>query len=271
MSNVKAGKNKNALITGASSGIGESLAECFAKGGFNLILVARGADKLQLLADRLAKKYDVQTWISPVDLSISNSAAELADEMKKLERPIDVLVNCAGILEHGEFIAIPASQHQGIIDLNISSLTAMLSHFLPPMVNRGSGKVLNVASVAAFQPVPSLATYAASKAYVLSLTESLSEELKDTGVTISALCPGITATNMMSTATAESANLKVPDIFVGDADQVAAEGYASLMKGDVIKVPGIVNQASILASRATPKWLVRKVWGKLGRTTIKSK
>lgn len=270
MSKLKVGKDKNALITGASSGIGEALAECFAKEGFNLILVSRGADKLQLLADRLANKHGVTAWISPMDLSLANSAAKLAAEMERLERPIDILVNCAGVLKHGAFVGISTNQHQAIIDLNISSLTAMLSHFLPPMVKRGSGKVLNVASIAAFQPVPSLATYAASKAYVLSLTESLSEELKDTGVTISALCPGITATNMMSTATAGSPNLKVPDILIGDASQVAAEGYASLMQGDVIKIPGIVNRAGILASRITPKWLARKVSGKLGRTTIKN-
>lgn len=262
-------KDQTALITGASSGIGEELAICFAKGGFNLVLVARSANKLQALADKLSSKHGVTAWIAPADLSQAGSPEKLAAEMTRQKRPIDVLVNCAGILEHGPFIRTPATRHQELIDLNISGLTAMLAYFVPPMVERGYGRVLNVASIAAFQPVPSLATYAATKAYVLSLTESLSEELKNTGVSVSALCPGITATNMMSTTQQNSPELKLPDVFIGDAAQVAAEGFKACMKGDVIKVPGIVNRAGMLAGRATPKWLLRRVAGSLSRATTK--
>jgi short-subunit dehydrogenase len=124
-----------------------------------------------------------------------------------------------------------------------------------------------VASIAAFQPVPSLATYAASKAYVLSLTESLAEELKGTGVTVTALCPGITATPMMAGAENSSPGLRVPGFLVGSAAQVAAEGYAACLQGDVIRVPGAVNLATTLASRATPKWLLRQISGMIGRKT----
>jgi short-subunit dehydrogenase len=267
MTKQKPGANQTVLITGASSGIGEELAACFARDGFNLVLVARSADKLKTLATRLASEHGVKAWVAPSDLSKGGNAGLLAARMKKDRHAIDILVNCAGVLELGEFVKMPPGRHQELIDLNVSALTEMLAHFIPPMLARGHGRVLNVASIAAFQPVPSLATYAATKAFVLSLTESLAEELKDTGVKVSALCPGITATNMVSTAT-ESSGLKLPDILVGDAAEVAAEGYKACMKGEVIKVPGIINLTGILAGRAMPKWLLRRISGALGRATI---
>ena len=123
-----------------------------------------------------------------------------------------------------------------------------------------------MASIAAFQPIPLLATYAASKAYVLSLTESLSEELKGTGVTITALCPGITATNMLSVATDANGQLaSLPDFLIGNVDDVAQDGFDACMRGDVICVPGVINRAAMLASRSTPKWLLRRVGGYLAR------
>jgi len=134
------------------------------------------------------------------------------------------------------------------------------------MVARGQGRVLNVASIAAFQPVPSLATYAATKAYVLSLTESLSEELKGTGVSITALCPGITATHMLDSARqASKALTKLPGFVVGSAEAVADESFAACVRGEVIRVPGALNLAAILAARATPKWLLRRVSGAMVR------
>jgi uncharacterized protein len=255
-----------ALITGASSGIGEALAECFAKAGYNLMLVARSADKLKALGKQLAADHGIKTWVAPADLSLPDAAQKLAVAMKRAKRPIDVLVNNAGILNHGAFVDMPAQYHHAMIDLNITGLTTMIAHFAPGMVARGQGRILNVASIAAFQPIPSLATYAATKAYVLSLTESLSEEFKGTGVRITALCPGITATNMFSGAKAESAQLaNLPKFLIGDAEVVAQEGFDACMRGDAIKVPGAINQATIIASRATPKWLLRKVSGAMVR------
>lgn len=157
-------------------------------------------------------------------------------------------------------------RHQELIDLNVSALTGMLAHFLPSMQERRHGRVLNVASIAAFQPIPLLATYAATKSYVLSLTESLADELKDSGVTVTALCPGITDTRMLSGAVEGNARLaRLPGFLIGDADEVAAEGYRACMEGAVVSVPGAVNQAVTLASRATPKWLLRRVAGMLAR------
>lgn len=258
-----------ALITGASSGIGEALAHCFAAAHFNLILVARSESKLKALARSLAEKHGVDVRVQAVDLSLSGSVEQLHLAARRQHKSVDVLVNCAGVLEQGSFATIPHSSHQQIIDLNISGLTAMLSAFVPDMVKRGSGKVLNVASIAAFQPVPTLATYAASKAYVLSLSESLAEELRGTGVTVTALCPGITATNMFTQAV--DANDKIshlPGFLVGDVKDVAELAFSACMNGDAICVPGAVNQAAMIALRGTPKWLVRRIGGLLGRKAL---
>lgn len=262
-------KNKTALITGASSGIGEALARCFANGGFDLVLVARSAGKLHALARQLAAAHNVKVFVAPADLCKPGSAKALADKMRKSRRAIDVLVNCAGVLQHGAFVAMPAARQQELIDLNVSALTAMLAHFVPTMIARGHGRILNVASTAAFQPVPSLATYAATKAYVLSLSESLSEELSGTGVTVTALCPGFTATHMIAAAAAASPALaRLPGFTISDPEVVANSGYQACMSGEVIVVPGVLNQAAILASRVAPKWLVRSIGGAIGRKSI---
>ena len=255
------------LITGASSGIGEALAKRFAQAGHALVLVARNEAKLEALAAASAAKYGVKVWVQPADLARPGGAQSLAAALKRKRISIDVLVNNAGILQQGPFTAVPAKRHQALIDLNVAGLTGMLAQFLPGMCTRGHGRVLNVASIAAFQPVPTLATYAATKAFVLSLTESLAEELKGSGVTVTALCPGITATHMLSSATEENARLaKLPSVLIGNADEVADEGYRACMQGSVISVPGVVNQAVTLASRATPKWLLRRITGTLVRS-----
>jgi short-subunit dehydrogenase len=258
------------LISGASSGIGEALARLFAQQGFELVLVARTRETLEQLARSLRAQYPVSVYVEPLDLSKKTAAKKLAASLKNQEVEVDILVNNAGVLEHGDFIRIGAAAHQRLIALNISGFTSMLDQFLPGMVERGSGRVLNVASIASFQPVPTLATYAASKAYVLSLTESLSEELKGSGVTITALCPGITATNMVRTVQQSSPELKnIPGFAIGNVDDVALEGFQACMKGEVICVPGVVNLAATVAGRAVPKWLLRRISGMVGRYSSK--
>ena len=252
---------QRALITGASSGIGEALAAEFAAGAYDLVLVARSEGKLNSLAEALQSDHSVKVRVAPADLLKPGAAADLAETLKRSRLPLTALVNNAGVLEHGRFVDIPASKHQQLIDLNITGLTAMLSAFLPDMVDRGEGRILNVASIAAFQPVPALATYAATKAYVLSLTESLSEELRGSGVSVTALCPGVTATNMVSSAQEKSGNLKIPDVVVGDVADVAAEGYRACQNGDVICVPGLINQLSTVTARTTgASWIVPAAW-----------
>lgn len=257
------------LITGASSGIGEALAHCFARARYNVVLVARSEGKLQALAELLVQKYDVTAIVQAADLATPGAAAELHTRLQRKKQNIDVLVNCAGVLEQGVFADMDVTSHQGMIDLNISALTGMLSAFLPGMVEAGQGRVLNVASIAAFQPIPMLATYAATKAYVLSLSESLAEELRDSGVTVTALCPGITATNMLTQAAGANQKLSaLPDFLVGDVHDVAQQGFDACMKGDAICVPGAINRAAMIASRGTPKWLVRRIGGLLGRKAL---
>ena len=265
--------NPVALITGASSGIGEVLARCFANARHDVILVARSADKLKALAQELEMAHGVSALAQSADLSVPGAAAKLFAALQAKGRHVDVLVNCAGVLEQGPFLSIDAAKHQQIIDLNISGVTSMLSSFLPDMVARASAddpkRVLNVASIAAFQPIPALASYAASKAYVLSLSEALSEELKGTGVTVTALCPGMTATNMLSAAAGANDKVsRIPSFMVGDVNDVAQAGFDACMKGDAICVPGAINLATTLATRATPKWLVRKLSGLLGRNAL---
>jgi uncharacterized protein len=265
--------NPLALVTGASSGIGEVLALCFAEAGYDLVLVARSADKLKALASQIKSDYGTNAHVAAADLAVPGAAAALAASLKRKRLQPDILVNCAGVLSQGAFEGMSTQTHQQMIDLNISGLTAMISAFLPAMRERAAlgveGRILNVASIAAFQPIPMLATYAASKAYVLSLTESLSEELKGSGVTVTALCPGMTATAMLSNAA--SANEKVssiPSFMVGNVNDVARQGFEACMRGDVICIPGVMNQAAMLASRSTPKWLVRKLGGIFGRNSL---
>lgn len=266
MTRAQPGAGQTALVTGASSGIGEALAHQIAAAGFDLVLVARSVDKLKALAKTLQAEHGIAVRVQPADLSAPGAAAALAATLKRARRPIDLLVNNAGVLEHGDFTAMPTTRHRELIDLNVVALTEMLAHFVPPMVARGHGRVLNVASIAAFQPIPRLATYAATKAYVLSLTESLAEELKGSGVTVTALCPGITATSMLERAQSGSAELgALPGLVVGTAAEVAAEGLRACLRGDVIRVPGVVNRAAAVAGRSTPRWLLRSLTGAVVR------
>jgi short-subunit dehydrogenase len=260
---------QTALITGASSGIGEALAHCFAGAGFDLILVARSEATLNALSQSLMGQHGNAAHVLPADLSKPGAALQLHAAVERNGWNVDVVVNCAGVLEQGAFTSIASAKHQQIIDLNISGLTSMLSAFVPGMVQRGAGRVLNVASVAAFQPIPTLASYAASKAYVLSLSESLAEELRGSGVTVTALCPGITATNMLTQAAGANDKLsQLPGFLIADVKDVAQQAFAACMRGDAICVPGVVNQAAMIASRGTPKWLVRRIGGLLGRKAM---
>jgi short-subunit dehydrogenase len=269
MNSRRSRQSHTVLITGASSGIGEELARCFARHGHRLVLVARGVDKLHSLAERLQQAHATQATVLPADLASPDAAQSLATALKRRRLTVEVLVNNAGVLEQGAFCDIPAARHAAQVALNVAGLTSMLAAFVPGMRERGFGRVLNVASIAAFQPVPSLATYAATKAYVLSLTESLSEELRGSGVSITALCPGVTATPMIEQAAQGNAKLsQLPGFLIGTAADVAAEGYAACMRGEVIRVPGALNLAGTLAARATPKWLLRSLSGMMVRRAL---
>lgn len=257
---------ETALVTGASSGIGEALAHRFAAAGMALVLVARGLDRLQGLARQLRSQHGVKVTALAADLSQPEAPAELARQLRRRRIVVDVLVNNAGVLRQGDFVGMAAAQQHQMVALNVAGLTAMLAEFLPPMKQRGHGRVLNVASIAAFQPVPTLATYAATKAYVLSLSESLAEELRGSGVTVTALCPGITATPMLQQATEANQRLgALPPALVGDVDAVADEGFAACMRGEVVQVAGALNRAAAMAGRVLPRSVLRSLLGLAAR------
>jgi len=245
-----------ALITGASSGIGAALARELASRNFDLIITARREANLKQLADELGTYVTVDVVVN--DLFANGGAATLIDAVEYLGRPVDVLVNNAGLATAGNFHELDSSQVENLLSLNMRAVTLFTHHYLPLMIQRGAGRILNVASFAAFQPIPGMSLYAATKAFVLSLSEAASEEIQGTGVTITALCPGITREE-----TSDSRGLM--DLVISRPEDVAKEGVEALMAGEVIKVPGLANQAVAAWSRYSPRWAVRGIGGALSR------
>ena len=254
-----------ALITGASSGIGAELARVFSAEGYDLVVTARRERLLQALADELADRSEVH--IAVVDLSKARAPQQLARTVSDLGLQIDVLVNNAGVIETVPLLQTPTARITNLINLNVRALTELTHLYGTMMVERGYGRILNVASVAAFQPVPGMSVYAASKAFVLSLTESLSEELHGTGVTVSALCPGPTRTEMAAAFEQEA----FADWFLADARTVAREGFDACRSAQVIRIPGIANQALVNWSHFQPRWLVRALGGFASRSSTLAK
>ena len=249
------------LVTGASSGIGAALAKVFASNGFALVLTARRENLLKQLQEELSAVTDVSYIVS--DLATTVGVNALIIELEEREISVDVLVNNAGIAYSDNFDLLKDEQIQHLITLNITALSTLTLHFVKQMKNRGAGRILNVASVAAFQPVPSMSIYAASKAFVLSLTESLSVELRDTGVSITALCPGLTNTDMVNDLSASN----VPPFMMSKVEAVAQEGYEALMAREVIRIPGVANQAAVTWAKHQPRWLIRGLGGLVSRFT----
>lgn len=242
---------KTALVTGASSGIGYELSKLFGRDGYKVILVARREEELKKLAEKLPN-----SQVIAMDISKPGAPREL---LKKLEgTEIDVLVNNAGYGLLGEFSKTDLSSEIQMIHLNILSLTELTKLVLPQMLARRSGKILNVASTAAFQPGPLMAVYYATKAYVLSFSEAIAEELRDTGVTVTTLCPGPTRTEFADVAKMGKSKL-FKSAAVMDAAPVAEAGYEGLMAGKRIVVPGIANRMMIQSLRVSPRSLVTKI------------
>lgn len=240
------------LITGASSGIGLEFAKIFAENNYNLVLVARSKEKLEELAATLKTEHGVQTIVIPKDLSDPVACTELFNEIQNLNIHIDILVNNAGFTVHGNFYESDLEKTRQLINVNISALTILTRLFLPQMIEWNKGRILNVASTAAFMPGPLMSVYYASKAYVLSFSEGLSGELKGTGVTITALCPGATKTNFAHFASMEN-SLLFSNPGVMDAHRVAREGYKALIKGKQVIIPGISNKIMAIGTRFVPR------------------
>ncbi|MET0626286.1 MAG: SDR family oxidoreductase [Pyrinomonadaceae bacterium] len=246
-----------ALVTGASGGIGEELARLFAADGHSLVLVARSRDKLERLAAELRDKHQVAARVIAADLSAPESPREMFEELRGAGVTIDALVNNAGFGTYGLFAETDLKSELGLLQVNVVALTHLTKLFLPGMLARGRGYVMNVASTAAFQPGPLMAVYYASKAYVLSLSEALSNECEGTGVRVSALCPGPTETGFV--AAAGMGDSKLFDRAVMDARTVAEAGYRGLLAGKPVVIPGTRNNLLARSIGFFPRGLVTKV------------
>ena len=261
---------QTALITGASGGIGLELALVFAEHDFDLVIVARREAELEALAERCHDQHGSAVHALPMDLLGPDAPAKLVRKLESADLEVDVLVNNAGLMEMGAFAEIALEKHERLVQLNVAVLTSLTRRLLPAMLERGSGRILNVASTSSFQPVPALALYAATKAFVLSLSESLSEELRGTGVTVTALCPGVTKTDMYDRAHEEHEIISnLPGLFLSDAKDVARDGYEACIEGRAIVVPGLPNRLVASAVQYYPRWLVRGIGGIVGRRSTR--
>lgn len=235
------GKRAIALVTGASEGLGVEFAKVFAERGHDLALVARRADRLEALADEIARQGRPRPIVLARDLAHVEAPDELAAALKDAGATVEYLVNNAGYGLNGPFADLPVADQLGMVDLNVRSLTAMAWRFLPDLKAMRGG-MLNVASIAGFAPGPGMAVYYASKAYVLSLSEALTEELRSSGVRVSALCPGPVVTGFQARAGMNAQAFTAPP-GAASARETAVAGYEGLMAGRRVVTPGLVNQA----------------------------
>jgi uncharacterized protein len=246
-----------ALITGASTGIGRSLARVFARQGHDLTITARHEEPLQTLKRELAEAFAVNVHTATADLSAPDGAAHLRDDLDRAGVSVDVLVNNAGVGVFGDFATTDLGEELRLIQLNVSSLVALTKYYLPGMIARRSGRILHVASTAAFLPGPHMSVYYASKAFVLSFSDATADEVRDTGVTISVLCPGPTTSNFQATARMERSRLVQGTMM--DADTVAEAGYRGLMRGTRVIIPGLMNRMVPVVARLLPRSFVTAV------------
>ncbi|HXY04072.1 MAG TPA: SDR family oxidoreductase [Terriglobales bacterium] len=249
---------KVALITGASGGIGYDLAKLFAADQWNLVLVARSRDKLSQVADELQRQYGISAKAIALDLTEAPASQFLFDQLQRENIAVEVLVNNAGYGKFGEFAKVPFEESLGQIQLNITALTHLTKLFLGPMLQRRSGRILNVASTAGFQPGPLMAVYYATKAYVISFSEALANELSGTGVTVTCLCPGATDTGFQGRAGTENTVL-FRKIHPMDSKTVARDGYRGLMAGKTLVISGFRNWLLAEATRFGPRKLITAV------------
>lgn len=242
-----------ALITGASTGIGKAYAEAFAARKSNLVIVARSQDKLEALATSLTEQYQIQVEVIVKDLSQAGVAAEIFDLLTAKNIQIDTLINNAGFGDYGKFSDRDGSRQQEMIQLNISTLVDLTHKFLPAMQQRRSGQIINIASIAAFQPMPYLSVYAATKAFVLSFSEALWAENRELGVQVLCVCPGPTETNFFTEAKFPNA-IAAKNNKIDTVDDVIKDTFIALEKNESVVVCGGMNNQIITSlSRFMPR------------------
>jgi len=249
---------QTALITGASGGIGYELAKLFAKDRYHLVLVARSGEKLNQLANELQTQHGIRVSVVAVDLAEPAAPRFLFDQLRRERVDVDILVNNAGFGVFGEFSQMPEAEILDQIQLNITALTHLTRLFLASMIARGAGRIMNVASTAAFQPGPLMAVYYASKAYVLSFSEALANEVRGAGITVSCFCPGATNTGFAKRAGLESSRL-FKQIGATNVEAVARDGYRGLMAGRTLVISGMHNWLVAESIRFAPRKLVTAI------------
>ena len=247
-----------AVVTGASSGIGLEIARLLAADRHDLLLVARGEARLQEVAGLLTREFGITATVLASDLATPDGVPHVLDEIARKGLTVDVLVNNAGFGVYGPFAGSDPRETLEMIRVNVVSLTELTRGVLPQMAARRSGRILNVASTAAFAPGPLMAVYYATKAYVLSFSEALANETSGSGVTVTALCPGPTRTAFQGRAGLEGTRLSAGPI-VGDARRVARAGYRGMLRGRSVVIPGVMNKVMVQALRISPRRLVTAI------------
>lgn len=245
-----------ALVTGASAGLGVDFAHQLARGGKSLVLVARRLDKLEALAAELRKTKGIQVFVEASDLSEQGAVKKLMARLAAQDLEVDSLINNAGFGLNGKFSELDGDRQTDMITLNCTALTELCHAVLPAMIVRKSGQILNVASIAAFQAGPLMAVYYASKAYVLSFSEALHEEMLPHGIHVSALCPGATATEFFAAADMGSSLLNK---MAGNPDQVVSDGLRALKNNKAVMVSGLMNKLMVQSTRFAPRFITRKL------------
>ena len=253
-----------ALVTGASSGIGAEIARLLAQRGHGLTLVARRVERLRELAGELGSEHGIRAEVIAADLGDPEARDGLAGRLDELGLTVEILVNNAGFGDSHEFHEAERERLVAMVELNCVALVDLQARYLPAMVDRGRGAVINLASTAAFQPLPGTGTYAATKAFVLSLGEATSAELRGTGVTLTTVCPGPVKTEFATVAGLGDAEENVPGIFWTSAEQVAREAVEGAERGKRVVVPGVINRAGTLAGKHSPRALelplMMRIW-----------
>jgi short-subunit dehydrogenase len=260
-----AGRRRRVLVTGASSGIGAAFAARLASDGHDVVLIARRRERLQAMARDLRRRDGVEVEVVAADLAHS-AGLRAVEAMIATGGAVDLLVNNAGFGTIGPFAALDPSREEEEVRLNVVALLRLTRAALPGMIRRNTGAVINVSSLAAFQPGPNNATYAATKAFVNSFTESLSEELRGSGVRVQVLCPGFTRTEFQERAGIDTS--RIPSFAWMSAEAVVDASLAALSRGTVVCIPGFGNQLLASAVAATPRPLVRRVIGMAGRRLL---
>lgn len=240
-----------ALITGASGGLGEEFARLCAADKMNLILVARSKDKLEALAQELTSAHNISVRVIVTDLSVAGSAQDIAAQIDRTATPVTLLINNAGVGTRGPFSKSDLKDQQGMVQLNMESLMTLTHLILPGMIERKSGRILNVASIAAFLPGPFMAVYYASKAFVESFSLALSNELKGSGITVTCVCPGPTQTGFAKRAGAQRTMLFAGPLM--SAADVARIGYNACMRGKPLVITGAQNTFLAFCTRLFPR------------------